>query len=37
MLALLAALGVWERPISGLYFKGIIPLRLFWLVLKAVG
>ena len=28
MLALLAALGVWERPISGLYFKGVIPLRL---------
>jgi hypothetical protein len=28
VLALLAALGVWERPISGLYFKGIIPLRL---------
>ena len=28
VLALLAALGVWERPIRGLYFKGVIPLRL---------
>lgn len=28
VLALLAALEVWERPISGLYFKGVIPLRL---------
>ena len=27
-LVFLAALGVWERPISGLYFKGVIPLRL---------
>ncbi len=27
-LALIAALGVWERPISGLYFRGVIPLRL---------
>ena len=27
-LAFLIALGVWERPISGLYFKGVIPLRL---------
>jgi len=28
VLALLAALGVWERPISGLYFKGVITARL---------
>ena len=28
VLALFAALGVWERPISGLYFKGVIPARL---------
>jgi pimeloyl-ACP methyl ester carboxylesterase len=27
-LVFLAVLGVWERPISGLYFKGIVPLRL---------
>jgi pimeloyl-ACP methyl ester carboxylesterase len=27
-LVLLAAVEIWERPISGLYFKGIIPLRL---------
>jgi pimeloyl-ACP methyl ester carboxylesterase len=26
-LAFVAALGIWERPISGLYFKGVIPLR----------
>ena len=28
VLVLLAALGIWERPITGLYFKGVIPLRL---------
>jgi pimeloyl-ACP methyl ester carboxylesterase len=28
-LVLLAALGIWERPISVFYFKGVIPLRLF--------
>jgi pimeloyl-ACP methyl ester carboxylesterase len=28
VLVFLAALGIWERPISGLYFKGVIPLRL---------
>jgi pimeloyl-ACP methyl ester carboxylesterase len=27
-LVFLAALGIWERPITGLYFKGVIPLRL---------
>ncbi len=27
-LALLAAVEIWERPISGIYFEGIIPLRL---------
>jgi pimeloyl-ACP methyl ester carboxylesterase len=27
-LAFMLALGIWERPISGLYFKGVIPLRL---------
>lgn len=27
-LAFIAALGVWERPISGIYFKGVIPLQL---------
>lgn len=27
-LVFLAALGIWERPISGLYFRGVIPLRL---------
>jgi len=28
LLAIFAALAVWERPISGIYFKGVIPLRL---------
>jgi len=27
-LAILAFLGIWERPITGLYFKGVIPVRL---------
>ena len=29
VLVFLAALGIWERPISGLYFKGVIPMRLY--------
>jgi len=28
-LIFLAALGIWERPISVVYFKGFIPLRLY--------
>ncbi|MGD0096969.1 MAG: alpha/beta fold hydrolase [Terracidiphilus sp.] len=30
VLAFLALFGIWERPITGLYFKGVVPLRLLF-------